>query len=98
MKKVIAFVCLIMLVVGSLSSCVATCEYCEDSVLFTNQVGDSENGINVCNTCLDKYMSRKISFVFTCANCEKELSGKKNPVVIDGETVDVCNTCFKNFN
>lgn len=95
MKKALAFVCLLAILTVSFCSCSGfNCEHCGASSLIVNQVGDDANGIKVCDTCIEKMSMSKISFQFTCDLCEEEIVGKKNEVIIGGETKIACNTCY----
>ena len=97
MKKTIAIICLLALSLTCFASCSKkTCEYCGAEAMFLNLVGDEENGINVCDTCIEKMSLSKISFNFTCDECKEEILGKENEVVDGNETKIVCNKCYNN--
>lgn len=96
MKRVFAIVCLLALVLTCLASCAKTpCEHCGTEAMGLNLVGDEENGINVCDTCIEKMRMSKLSFNFTCDECGEEILGKKNEVVVEGKTEIICNKCNK---
>lgn len=94
MKKLIVFACLLALLATTLCSCTSTCEHCGNSTLVLNQVGDDENGINVCNDCIEKMTLSKLNFNFTCDRCHEDVVGKKNNVTVDGEMKTYCNKCY----
>ena len=62
---------------------------------YDEELGDEENGINVCDTCIEKMRMSKLSFNFTCDECGEEILGKKNEVVVEGKTEIICNKCNK---
>ncbi len=98
MKKIIAIVCLVAIMATYLCSCGSPCERCGESSMSLNLVGDDANGINVCNTCIDKMRMGKIRFNFYCEGCDQEVLGKQNEYVVGGETLIVCNTCAQTGN
>ena len=99
MKKWIALISVITLLVASLSACGlgSACEHCGSSAMFLNTVGDSVDGIQICNDCVEKMTSNRLSFTFTCDGCQQEKLGKKNSVEIDGQTKIICNTCHNHY-
>lgn len=98
MKKVVSLLCLFALLASVLCACSGNaCEHCGKSTFAYNQVGDNEDGIRVCNDCIDKMRTNRLSFNFTCEACEEEKVGKKNKVTVDGEELTVCNTCKKSY-
>ena len=98
MKKALATVCLLAIMLTLFCSCAKkTCEHCGESTMTLNLVGDDVNGINVCDTCIEKMRMSKLHFDFTCDDCHNEIVGKKNAVTVGGETKTVCNTCNKNY-
>ena len=98
MKKLISAVCLFAILAAILCGCAGnTCEHCGESTLAYNQVGDSVDGIRVCNTCIEKMTMGQLNFNFTCDGCGEEKLGKENEITVDGETKIVCNTCNKHF-
>ena len=97
MKKVLILTSILVLTSIMLCSCGNTCEHCGNSTLAYNLVGDETDGIHVCDDCIQKMTMSKLSFNFTCADCNEEKVVKKNKVVIDGEEQIVCNTCLGNY-
>lgn len=98
MKKTILWVCIFAMLAAMLCSCSAnTCEHCGESAMMLNQVGDDVDGINVCDTCIEKMRYSKINFNFTCDGCHQDKVGKENEIVVDGENKVVCNTCNTYF-
>lgn len=98
MKRLISAVCLLALLATLLCGCVGyTCEYCGEKTLAYNRVGDEVDGIQLCNTCIDKMRMNQIWFLFICDGCEQEKLGKENEITVGGEAKVVCNTCNKYF-
>ena len=96
MKRIIALVLLFVLVSTLLCGCSLTCEHCGQSCIGTyNLVGDSQDGIQICNDCADKMRNNRLNFNFTCDECHEDKLGKKNEVTVDGEQKIVCNTCLE---